>query len=101
MRNVEFFFPTPNTISRIRIGVIASLKKRYRRRQISMALDCLKEVKPLFIWISMECMREIWDELDISIIQKCWIMTGVIDKLVQFNYNLVVPNRDQRDFDRF
>ncbi len=85
--NVEVIFLTKNTTAFLQIldaGVIASLKKRYRKKKYERAL-CLIEnenTKDLYNVNVLEVMESLWNnwnEIDQKIIYNCWRKTGIID----------------------
>lgn len=63
-------------------GIIAAIKRRYRKRQISRALDFLSsntvDMYKVDQRTAMKWMREIWVELDSTIVENCWRKTGII-----------------------
>ena len=62
-------------------GIIAAIKRRYRKRQIGRALECLSgdsvDLYKVDQLKAMKWIAEIWDELESTIVYNCWCTTGV------------------------
>ena len=85
--NVLFieFLPANTTFLRrpLDIGIIASIKQRFKNRQFHRLLDigtnidfrnmCKIDLKTAMLW-----MREIWSDLPVSVIKKRWRKTGLV-----------------------
>ncbi len=80
LRNVEVVFLPANTTSLLQpldAGIIAAVKKRYRRCQVLNALNQIRRnidsVYNIDQLSAMTWVRNIfWQELDSSIIYNCW-----------------------------
>ncbi len=64
-------------------GVIAVLKKRYRKKQMERALDLLdgENTSSLYkvdLLTAIMWVCEIWDGMEPSILHNCWCKTGII-----------------------
>eukprot|EP00171_Calliarthron_tuberculosum_P003120 IDg3120t1 len=85
LNNVEIIFLPPNTTSKVQpmdAGVIACVKMRYRRFQISRALDSedrnTGDVYKVNQLLAMKWIQSVWDGLEPDVIRNCWRNTGVI-----------------------
>lgn len=69
------------------VGVIASVKRSYRKRQISRALDWLgtssEDIYKVDQLTVMRWIREIWSGLPNSIVHNFWRITGIIDGVLR------------------
>ena len=85
LKHIQVLFFPKNTTSLLQpldAGVIACVKKRYRRRKIQRAVDLidLGETKNLYdsdVRIAMRDIYDIWCNLDSSIIRNCWSKTCI------------------------
>lgn len=83
--NVHILFLPKNTTARLQpldAGVIATIKKRYRRRVMKRAVDLIElgiteNLYNTDIRLASQNIYEIFNALDNSIIKKCWIKTGI------------------------
>ena len=84
--NVRVQFLPPNTTSLAQPldgGIIASMKKRFTKRQIHQVLqvnidDEHKEIYQIDLLTAIHWMRDIWSGLECSVIQNCWRSTGLV-----------------------
>ena len=65
-------------------GIIASIKRHYRKRQLKRAIQLIergvcKDIYSLDLYTAIKTIYDIWDKFDPSIVKKCWIKTGLID----------------------
>ena len=66
-------------------GIIACIKRRYRRRQISYADDYLekKNVNELYnldVLKAIETIYSIWENLESEVIYNCWLKTQLVQE---------------------
>ena len=64
-------------------GIIASVKKIFKRLQLHQALDVSVEedtsrLYKIDLLTAIEWMRDIWSETDSEIIRNCWRKTGLL-----------------------
>ena len=92
LHNTEIAFPPKNTTSRLRpcdAGIIASVKRRFRRRQIQRAVDLLdlgitEGVYDIDLKMAIPMIYDIWHRLEGSIIINCWTAASLIGQ-TKFN----------------
>lgn len=83
--NIDIQFLPPNTTSKLQpldAGIIAAMKKRYRKRQMEHAVDLL-DVGVLNIYkndilTAMRWLETIWANVTEEIIRNCWGTTGIV-----------------------
>ena len=84
--HVQVVFLPKNTTSKLQpmdAGVIACIKKRYRRRQIERAADLIElgiteNLYKIDIFQAVTNIYDIWNRIESSIIYNCWVQTGLI-----------------------
>lgn len=79
LSNLKVRFLPSNTTSKVQpkdAGVMPAMKLRYRRRKIERDFDlddeCVRNVYKVEVLTAMRWFKEIWEEMPISIIFKCW-----------------------------
>ena len=85
LQNVQIIFLPKNTSSVLQpldAGVIASLKKRYKKWKVSRAVDLLEAGKRENFYgcdvrTPIEVVYDLWSRLDSSIIHNCWKKTSI------------------------
>ena len=85
LKNVTVIFLPKNTTSFLQpldAGIIASVKRRYRKEQVLSALSSKQTNMKLLYNVdqltAMKWISEIWQSLDSSIVFNCWMKTGII-----------------------
>ena len=86
--HVQILFLPKNTTARLQpldAGIIASVKKRYRKRVVLRAVDLLssnitENLYAMDIRQAMENVYDIWENLEASVIQSCWRKTEIRDE---------------------
>ncbi len=89
LKKVTVIFLPANTTSflqRLDASMIASIKRRFRRQQVLSALNSEDPAMKLLYNVdqltAMKWIREIWQNLDSTIIFNCWMKTGLISNNV-------------------
>ena len=64
-------------------GIIAALKKRYRRKKMERAVDLADEnisnIYKVDILTAMKWIKRIWEDLPAAVITNCWTHTGLFE----------------------
>ncbi|PXF48371.1 Tigger transposable element-derived protein 6 [Gracilariopsis chorda] len=83
---VQVKYLPPNTTSKLQpmdAGIIACLKPRYRSVQYNRALGCLEDGAENICKIdqltAMKYLCSVWDNLPVSIIENCFVASGLIE----------------------
>jgi len=97
LSNIEILCLPPNTTSKLQpldAGIIAAVKRHYRRSQISYALDLLDAAKNPYKVDQLQAMRwatGAWNNLDQSVIVNCWRHTGILSTNVESTPRPIEP----------
>ena len=82
LSNVQILFP--NTVAKLQpmdAGIIACLKRRYRKWQYEMAIDNLNSnlcnIYNVDKLVAMKVVKAVWQKLSALTIHNCWNSTGL------------------------
>ena len=85
LTNVEIVFLPPNTTAKLQpmdAGVIAYLKRGYRKWQYEMAVDnlnaTLTNIYKVDQLVAMKVVKAVWQELSSLTVHNCWTATGLL-----------------------
>ena len=86
LANVDVIYLPKNTTSRTQpldAGVIASVKSRYRKRQLERAVDLIEEgitdnLYSIDLYSAIRMIYEIWNRMETSIFVNCWAKTCLV-----------------------
>jgi hypothetical protein len=100
LNNVEIAYLPPNATSKIQpldMGIIASIKKRYRYKIVENLLNKrIFEEKDISLQDCMKILDDIILNTNPNLIRNCWIKSKLIDSIRvdyfdKFNYDAVIP----------
>ena len=86
LRHVEVLYLPKRSTSRTQpldAGIIACIKRRFRRRQLEKAVDLIEngvtqKLYSMDLYTAMCALAKIWERLEGTVIHNCWIETGLL-----------------------